>query len=1089
MKKITLFFTALLLVFSITLDAQIFVDVNATGNNDGSSWEDAYNDLQTAISAATSGNEIWVAKGTYYPTATTTRTIYFEMVSGVAVYGGFAGTETSTIQRTNYGVGEANETILSGDIGTQGTDTDNSYHVVTYSDANSSTRLDGFTITKGYANSSSSDDKKGGGINNQATAGNTSSPQFISCNILDNYAEWHGGGMYNYGNQGTASPTFTNCTFSDNSTIQTDNVGRGGAVYNYAYRDNAIVNPTYLNCEFTNNTSRGQGGAMVNNSYVASGDVIAAICSPSITSCTFENNSVTTTSSSWYGGGAIMNWAGHSGSVYGVCSPTINNCTFNNNSANRDGGALFNIGNDGICSPEITGCTFTNNSAGYNGGAIINKGYYGTCSPTFSKCKVQGNTAVRRGGGIYNYSTGSFTNNMSFTNCLVTGNKQTSSDYDYEGGGGGMYCDNGGSSSILSIQIMNCTFTGNCLTVDEGGSGGGAIYFLEDNGTLTATVTNSILYNNYDHGSASSQIYHNGCTPTYNNCIVNQGFGSMTGSNIIWIDPKFTQGIDAQNDPPTTSGNFSLLVNSPCINSGTSTGAPSDDIDGNSRPLPAGTNPDMGAYEYTQMSSTAPSGSGTSGDPYLIASVDNLAWLQYALWDWDAYYQLSDNINASSTSSWNGGIGFIPIGISGYRYISGSASYIGAFTGSFDGNEKVISGLYINNPSSYYQGLFGYTNGATIQDIGIENANVTGDQYVGVLAGNLTNSTAISGCYATGTASGASIVGGLIGRITQANTVSNCYVNVDVSSTTSFTGGFAGYNYYGGIIAECYSLGNVSSTGTGYIGGFVGYNVNTGTSISDCFSKGSVNAPSSTNVGGFVGRNSDGNATISNCYSVSPVTASGTSYGFLDYNSVNPGPSACFWNTDIVTVGAGGNYLTGIVGKNTSEMKTQSTFSNAGWDFTSTWTINSSYNNGYPYLQGTNPPSTIFTWNGTTDHEWNTSSNWDIDAIPGSSNDVVIPNVVNDPIINDGAAATCYDLVLGTSASLIINPGKSLTIEGNLTIVDAKDAASFTIESSESGTGSVIITGSSSGSVTAKRYLSSGKFHYVSSPINYSGTG
>lgn len=105
-----------------TFAAVIYVDVDATGNNDGSSWENAYDNITNALNVATDGDELWVARGTYYPTDTDNPNLVFWMPCGVSMYGGFQGNETARIER-NWNV---NPTILSGEIGDENDLTDNS---------------------------------------------------------------------------------------------------------------------------------------------------------------------------------------------------------------------------------------------------------------------------------------------------------------------------------------------------------------------------------------------------------------------------------------------------------------------------------------------------------------------------------------------------------------------------------------------------------------------------------------------------------------------------------------------------------------------------------------------------------------------------------------------------------------------------------------------------------------------------------------------------------------------------------------------------------------------------------------------------
>jgi len=126
-----------------------YVNVNTIGGlANGTSWTNAYTDLTSACCV----DQIWVAAGTYKPgSGSPVRTSTFTIPSGIKIYGGFNGTESNLSER-NW---RTNVTILSGDIGTVGTYTDNVYHVVSFSGVSSVTTLDGFTVTKGYADQSS----------------------------------------------------------------------------------------------------------------------------------------------------------------------------------------------------------------------------------------------------------------------------------------------------------------------------------------------------------------------------------------------------------------------------------------------------------------------------------------------------------------------------------------------------------------------------------------------------------------------------------------------------------------------------------------------------------------------------------------------------------------------------------------------------------------------------------------------------------------------------------------------------------------------------------------------------------------------
>ncbi|MCJ7777537.1 MAG: hypothetical protein MUP16_04400, partial [Sedimentisphaerales bacterium] len=174
----------------------IYVDADANGLNNGSSWQDAYNHLQDALAGANSAEkplEIRVTQGIYKPDQGTgitagDRTAAFQLINGVTMKGGYAGfgePDPSARDIALY------QTILSGDIGTLSDKTDNCYHVFYHPEGlnlDATAILDGFTITGGNG---SSPYAWGGGMLNY-----NSSPRVENCSFSGNSAEY-GGGMFN----------------------------------------------------------------------------------------------------------------------------------------------------------------------------------------------------------------------------------------------------------------------------------------------------------------------------------------------------------------------------------------------------------------------------------------------------------------------------------------------------------------------------------------------------------------------------------------------------------------------------------------------------------------------------------------------------------------------------------------------------------------------------------------------------------------------------------------------------------------------------------------------------------------------------
>lgn len=376
----------MLLLCSATTFAQKVRYVTTTGTTPATSattsWATSTTDLQGAINASGPGDQVWVAVGVYKPSSSTARTASFSMKDGVAIYGGFSGSETSLNQRpannpvtgpggaSQPSIGTPTGSTLSGDIGVVGNNSDNSYHVITNVPLlTTSAVLDGFVITGGNAN----------GLNNNG----------------------YGGGVFNYvpGPGVPFSPLFRNCLFQDNQAAL------GGGMMNLAL-NNGDAGPQLINCAFRDNTATDTGGAMANLGQA--GDTNAQL-----TNCTFQDNTANYA-------GAVYNAGFFSGSYTGT---QLTNCSFERNQATVSGGAMYNYGNNyGISNPQLTNCSFMNNKAASDGGAMYNDGRNsGQSLLRLINCSLQGNTATSPSGALYNYSNVGLSR-ADLTNCIVWNN-------------------------------------------------------------------------------------------------------------------------------------------------------------------------------------------------------------------------------------------------------------------------------------------------------------------------------------------------------------------------------------------------------------------------------------------------------------------------------------------------------------------------------------------------------------------------------------------------------------------------------------------------------------------------------------------
>lgn len=291
------------------------------------------------------------------------------------------------------------------------------------------------------------------------------------------------------------------------------------------------------------------------------------------------------------------------------------------------------------------------------------------------------------------------------------------------------------------------------------------------------------------------------------------------------------------------------------------------------------------------QSAIAPLGEGTNDNPYQIASLGNLYWITAdddvvstpnQAERWSSHYIQTADINAVETVNWFDGEGWSPIGFSDYPEPT-------HFSGTYNGQGNTINGLFINRPDSSRNGFFGSIQGASIENLGVIEADITGYSSNGGIVGLMTDSL-VDNCYSSGNIAGESYSGGLAG-FSQNSEIINSYSTADIQNNDLHAGGLVGFLYHT-TVNNCYSTGNVN--GGAIIGGLAGENFCS--VIDNSYSTGNVDGEGC--AGGLVGFHQ--NSTISNSHSTGNVSSPSQLGGLVGMLSADPLITNSYYNYEQV---------------------------------------------------------------------------------------------------------------------------------------------------------------------------------------------
>jgi predicted outer membrane repeat protein len=522
--------------------ARIYVDANALGANDGSSWANAFSRLQDALTIAGVTNpdcfgssrvEVWTAPGVYRPDVGMAETVGSENASfflrrNVDLIGGLPVGASSVLQQDVA----ANVSVLTGELSTPGA---RALHVVRAAGLiGASTSIDGFTIEKGRAQGvSSADAGRGGGL---LAVGGDHPVVVRNCTFRENEARLSGGALH--ADLYHTLLDVERCQFIDNLVTNSGGNGGGAAAFTGA------VSATFRDCTFTDNSAPHSGGGAIAD-YSEKALLIE--------DCEFRSNSAPL----GYGG-AIAHFAATPGAGSQPTFLTVRRSSFADNVASR-GGAIAAQRSD------LSESSWSNNTASLHGGAIHLTAATGWGS-TLTACKLSGNTTTSsggRGGSIY------CTTLLTMERCELSGNQARDS-------GGGVF------HTGSQLEMKQCALVKNTALQVGGGGGGGGLRTSATNAVLTnCTIADNVGGHPYRH-----DVYCNALTARNTIIDSNLDFGtSFSGGPLTQANSLIeltAQGSADPDDPgfrDRVHDDYRLASSSICIDQGDAAFLPSASFD------------------------------------------------------------------------------------------------------------------------------------------------------------------------------------------------------------------------------------------------------------------------------------------------------------------------------------------------------------------------------------------------------------------------------------------------------------------------------------------------------------------------------